>query len=240
MSLVIVSINLVISELAQKGNLLMQQGLNHPGPLTVFLVFTAGLLTSLGPCSLSLLPVTIAYIGGTEGNQYKLLSFSGGVVCALVTLGALSGFLGKIYGQIPHYYTSIVALIAIIMGFNLLGFLKFQLPNGPDLKFIEDKIPSFLTPFALGTTFGLASSPCITPVLATLLAWVSQAKNPIISIIFLFFFGLGQVTPIIIAGATTENLKQFLELRKYSQVIPKLSGVFLISLGGLNLLSNWI
>ena len=240
MSLVIVSINLVISELAQKGNLLMQQGLNDPGPLTVFLVFSAGLLTSLGPCSLSLLPVTIAYIGGTEKNQFKLLSFSGGVVFALVILGALSGFLGKIYGQIPTYYTSIVAVIAIIMGFNLLGFLKFQLPNGPDLKFVEDKIPSVITPFALGTTFGLASSPCITPVLASLLAWVSQAKNPAISIIFLFFFGLGQVTPIIIAGATTENLKHFLELRKYSQVIPKLSGIFLVSLGGLNLLSNWI
>ncbi len=240
MSLVIVSINLVISELAQKGNLLMQQGLNDPGPFTVFLVFSAGLLTSLGPCSLSLLPVTIAYIGGTEKNQFKLLSFSGGVVFALVTLGALSGFLGKIYGQIPTYYTSIVAVIAIIMGFNLLGFLKFQLPNGPDLTFFEDRIPSLLTPFALGTTFGLASSPCITPVLASLLAWVSQAKNPAISIIFLFFFGLGQVTPIIIAGATTENLKQFLELRTYSQVIPKLSGIFLVSLGGLNLLSNGI
>ena len=240
MSLVIVSINLVISELTQKGNLLMQQGLNDPGPFTVFLVFIAGLLTSLGPCSLSLLPVTIAYIGGTEKNQFKLLSFSGGVVFALVTLGALSGFLGKIYGQIPTYYTSIVAVIAIIMGLNLLGFLKFQLPNGPDLHFFEDKIPSLLTPFALGTTFGLASSPCITPVLASLLAWVSQAKNPAISIIFLFFFGLGQVTPIIIAGATTENLKQFLELRKFSQIIPKLSGIFLVSLGGLNLLSNWI
>ena len=218
----------------------MQEGLNHPGPFTVFLVFSAGLLTSLGPCSLSLLPVTIAYIGGTEKNQFKLLSFSGGVVFALVILGALSGFLGKIYGQIPPYYTSIVAVIAIIMGFNLLGFLKFQLPNGPDLKFVEDKIPSLLKPFAIGTTFGLASSPCITPVLASLFAWVSQAKNPTISIIFLFFFGLGQVIPIIIAGATTENLKQFLELRKYSQIIPKLSGIFLVSLGGLNLLSNWI
>ena len=43
----------------------MEQGLNNPGPLTIFLVFTAGLLTSLGPCSLSLLPITIAYVGGT-------------------------------------------------------------------------------------------------------------------------------------------------------------------------------
>ena len=217
----------------------MQNGLDSPGPFTVLLIFCAGLLTSLGPCSLSLLPVTVAYIGGTERNKFKLISFSGGIVFSLVTLGALSGLLGKIYGQIPTYYTSFVAFIAIIMGLNLLGVLKFQLPNGPDFKLIEDKIPSFLTPFLIGTTFGLASSPCITPVLATLLAWVSQAKNPAISIFFLFLFGLGQVTPIIIAGATTENLKQFLEIRKYSQIIPTVSGLFLVTLGFLNLFANW-
>ena len=218
----------------------MQNGLNNPGPYTILLIFSAGLLTSLGPCSLSLLPVTIAYIGGTEKNKFKLISFSGGVVFSLVALGAASGFLGKIYGQIPSYYTSVVAFIAIIMGLNLLGILKFQLPNGPDLKIIEDKLPNFLVPFAIGTTFGLASSPCITPVLATLLAWVSQAKSPTISIIFLFFFGLGQVAPLIVAGATTENLKKFLEIRKFSQIIPTLSGLFLVSLGLLNLLANWI
>ena len=66
----------------------MQNGLNSPGPFTIFLVFSAGLLTSLGPCSLSLLPVTIAYIGGTEKNKFKLISFSGGVVFSLVALGA--------------------------------------------------------------------------------------------------------------------------------------------------------
>ena len=139
----------------------MENGLNNPGPFTIFLVFMAGLLTSLGPCSISLLPITIAYIGGTDKNKFKLISFSGGVVFSLVALGAASGLLGKIYGQIPTYYTSVVALIAIIMGLNLLGILKFQFPNGPDLKIIEDKIPSFLAPFAIGSAFGLASSPCI-------------------------------------------------------------------------------
>ena len=218
----------------------MENGLHNPGPFTIFLVFIAGLLTSLGPCSISLLPITIAYIGGTETNKFKLFSFSGGVVFSLVALGAASGFLGKIYGQLPSYYSFLVASIAIIMGLNLLGILKLQLPNGPDLRFMEDNLPSVITPFAIGGAFGLASSPCITPVLATLLAWVSQAKNPAISIIFLFFFGLGQITPLILAGATTENLKQFLELRKYSQIIPILSGVFLVSIGILNLISNWI
>ena len=218
----------------------MEQGLNHPSPFTVFLIFTAGLLTSLGPCSLSLLPITIAYVGGTKKNRFKLISFSCGVIFSLVTLGALSGFLGKIYGQLPSYYSSLVALIAIIMGLNLLGILKFQLPNGPDLRFMENKLPSLLTPFIIGGAFGFASSPCITPVLATLLAWVSQANNPTIAIIFLLFFGFGQVTPLLLAGATTENLQQFLELRKYSQIIPTLSGLFLVSLGILNLVSNWI
>ena len=79
----------------------MENGLNNPGPFTVFLVFIAGLLTSLGPCSISLLPITIAYIGGTDKNKFKLISFSGGVVFSLVALGAVSGLLGKIYGQIP-------------------------------------------------------------------------------------------------------------------------------------------
>ena len=218
----------------------MEQGLYNLGPFTIFLVFIAGLLTSLGPCSLSLLPITIAYVGGTKNNKFKLISFSGGIIFSFITLGALSGFLGKIYGQLPPSFSSLVAFIAIVMGLNLLGILKFQLPNGPDLKFLENKVPSLLTPFVLGGAFGLASSPCITPVLATLLAWVSQAKNPIISIIFLFFFGLGQVTPLILAGATTENLKQFLEFRKYSQIIPTLSGIFLVSIGILNLVANWI
>ena len=70
----------------------MAHGLNHPGPFTIFLIFTAGLLTSLGPCSLSLLPITIAYIGGTKNNKFKLLSFCGGVIFSLIVLGAFSAF----------------------------------------------------------------------------------------------------------------------------------------------------
>ena len=220
----------------------MQEAVSNPGPITFLLIFSAGLLTSLGPCSLSLMPLTIAYIGGSKNknNQIKILSFCTGVIFSLVLLGALSGFLGKIYGQLPHIFTTGVSIFAIIMGLNLLGLIRFQLPNSPDFKFIENRVPSFLSPMVTGAAFGLASSPCITPVLATLLAWVSQAKNPLISIIFLFFFGLGQVMPLIIVGFTTDNLKKLLEFRQFSQVIPTFSGLILISLGLLNIISNWI
>ena len=220
----------------------MQEAVSNPGPITFLLIFSAGLLTSLGPCSLSLMPLTIAYIGGSENknNQFKILSFCSGVIFSLVLLGALSGFFGKIYGQLPHIFTTGISIFAIIMGLNLLGLIRFQLPNSPNLKFIENRVPSFLAPMVTGAAFGLASSPCITPVLATLLAWVSQAKNPLISIIFLFFFGLGQVIPLIIVGFTTESLKKLMEFRKFSQIIPTFSGLILISLGLLNIISNWI
>ena len=220
----------------------MEQGVSHPNPLTIILIFSAGLLTSLGPCSLSLLPITIAYIGGTnnKNNNLKILSFCGGVVISLVFLGAISGLLGRIYGQLPDFFNIFISIFAIAMGLNLLGVLKFQFPNIPSFNFLEKKLPQFLAPLLTGATFGLASSPCITPVLATLLAWVSQTKNPLISIIFLFFFGLGQVTPLIIVGITTESMRKLLEFRKYSQVIPFFSGIFLLSLGILNIISNWI
>ena len=66
----------------------MEQGVSNPSPVTVFLIFSAGLLTSLGPCSLSLLPITVAYIGGTnnENNNFKVFGFCGGVVLSLVFL----------------------------------------------------------------------------------------------------------------------------------------------------------
>ncbi len=220
----------------------MEEAVSNPSPITFLIIFSAGLFTSLGPCSLSLMPITIAYIGGSKDkkNHIKILSFCSGVIFSLVLLGALSGFLGKIYGQLPHIFTTGISIFAIIMGLNLLGIIRFQLPNSPNFKFIENRVPSFLVPMVTGAAFGLASSPCITPVLATLLAWVSQAKNPLISIIFLFFFGLGQVMPLIIVGFTTDNLRRLLEFRKFSQIIPTFSGLILISLGLLNIVSNWI
>ena len=220
----------------------MEQAVNSPGPLTFIFIFAAGLLTSLGPCSISLLPITVSYIGGSEKkeNQIKILSFSSGVIIAFVFLGVLSGFLGKIYGQLPHIFTISISIFAILMGLNLLGIFQIQLPNSPNLKFIEERVPPFIAPLFTGIAFGLASSPCITPVLATLIGWVAQAENPVISIIFLFFFGLGQVVPLIIIGFTTDNLKKLLEFRRFSQFIPILSGFILISLGTLNIISNWI
>ena len=237
------SISLIFSDLTRHGEQIINNGLNNPTPLTLLIVFTGGLLTSLGPCSLSLLPITVAYLAGFKSKQnplQKTISFCSGIVVSLVVLGSLSGFLGKIYGQLPGFFSIFISLLAIIMGLNLLGFLKISLPSGPDPEAWTSKVPPSFAPVSAGLAFGLASSPCTTPVLAVLLAWVAKEGDPIIGTIFLASFAIGQIIPLFIAGTFAATVPKLLSLRPIGKWVPPISGVILLSVGLLSLLSIWI
>ncbi len=239
----IISVGSSISDLTRHGEQLINNGLNNPTPLTILIVFIGGLLTSLGPCSLSLLPITVAYLAGFKNKQnplQKTFSFCSGIVISLVILGILSGFLGKIYGQLPGFFSIFISFLAIIMGLNLLGIFKFSLPSGPDPEIWKNKVPPSLAPVSTGFAFGLASSPCTTPVLAVLLAWVAKQGNPLGGIIFLGSFAIGQIVPLFIAGSFAASIPKLLSLRPIGKWVPPISGVILLTIGLLSLLSIWI
>ena len=237
------SVILIFSDLTRHGEQIINNGLNDPTPLTLLIVFTGGLLTSFGPCSLSLLPITVAYLAGFKNKQkplQKTISFCGGIVLSLVILGSLSGFLGKIYGQLPGFFSIFISLLAIAMGLNLLGLLKFSLPSGPDPEILTSKVPPSFAPVSAGLAFGLASSPCTTPVLAVLLAWVAKQGNPFSGTIFLASFAVGQIVPLFIAGTFAASIPKLLSLRPIGKWVPPISGVILLSVGLISLLSIWI
>ena len=237
------SLVLVLSDLANTSEQLLNQGLTNPNYLTLILIFAGGILTSLGPCSLSLLPITLAYLAGFKNETSpakKSLAFSSGIVLSLVLLGSISGVLGKVYGQVPSLIPTLVALLAILMGLNLLGLLKIPLPPGPDPELLRKKVPKALGPISAGLAFGLASSPCSTPVLAVLLGWIAQSKSPLIGIIFLACFGAGQVLPLLLAGTVAASIPTLLSLRPIGRLVPPLSGLVLLCTGFLTLLARWI
>jgi cytochrome c-type biogenesis protein len=237
------SISLIFSDLTRHGEQLINNGLDSPTPLSLLIVFTGGLLTSLGPCSLSLLPITIAYLAGFKNNQsplQKTISFCSGIVISLVVLGSLSGFLGRIYGQLPGFFSIFISFLAIIMGLNLLGILKFSFPSGPDPEIWKHRVPSAFAPVSAGLAFGLASSPCTTPVLAVLLAWVATQGNPLIGTIFLGSFAIGQIAPLFVAGTFAASIPKLLSLRPIGKWVPPISGVILLTVGLVSLLSIWI
>ena len=221
---------------------MLNQALTNPGPLTLALVFSGGALTSLGPCSLSLLPVTLAYLAGFEDGQSpwrRSLAFCSGIVGALVLLGSLSGLLGRIYGQVPALVPTLVAILAVVMGLNLLGLLRIPLPSGPDPELWRKRVPASLAPVAAGLAFGLAASPCTTPVLAVLLGWIAQSGRPLVGMVLLTSFGIGQVLPLLLAGTFAASVPQLLSLRSIGRWVPPISGVVLLASGMLTLLARW-
>ncbi len=274
------SLGPLLADWARSSEQLLRLSLGHPGPFTLALVFTGGLLTSLGPCSLSLLPVTLAYLAGFGSREpgrgpdagttvrdgaeaahglllagpdasvavanwarpplpwQRSLSFAGGIVLSLVLLGLASGLLGHLYGSLPTQVPLLVAVVAVVMGLNLLGLLRFPLPAGPDPDRWRRLVPAPLAPLAAGMAFGLAATPCTTPVLAVLLTWMAQSGRPLIGMLLLTAFGAGQVVPLLVAGTAAASLPTLLGLRRIGQWIPPISGVVLLTTGALTLLAQ--
>jgi len=235
--------------LSQWADRLAAAELDQLSVLSVAIVFVTGLLTSLTPCMLSMLPISIAYIGGYEVRDrwqaaQQSAWFAAGLATTLALLGIAAALLGRVYGQIGVGLPLLVSAIAILMGLNLLGLVPLRLPASGNPAWIPQNWPAGLRAYLLGFTFGLVASPCSTPVLATLLAWVGASQNLLLGGALLFAYALGYVLPLAIAGTFTALVKQFLELRRWSAWLAPASGAILVGFGVFSLLarlpSGWL
>jgi cytochrome c-type biogenesis protein len=192
---------------------------------------------------LSMLPITIGYIGGyeTKGRLEAATQstwFSLGLATTLAGLGILAASVGRVYGQVGIGLPIIVSLIAIIMGLNLLEALPIQLPSFGGMEWISKDLPKGVRSYLIGLTFGVVASPCSTPVLATLLAWVAAKQDLILGGVLLLSYTAGYVAPLILAGTFTASIKKLLELRQWSGWITPVSGALLVGFGVFSLLSR--
>lgn len=217
--------------------------LTHLSIVSWGVIFLAGLVTSLTPCMLSMLPITVGYIGGYE-SQGKLQAavqsswFALGLATTLAALGIVATTIGKVYGQIGVGLPIIVSLVAIAMGLNLLEILPLRFPSLGATDWISADLPRGVRSYLLGLTFGLIASPCSTPVLATLLTWVATTQDLVLGAGLLIAYAIGYVMPLIIAGTFTASLKKILELRRWSSWINPVSGALLLGFGIFSLLQH--
>ena len=165
----------------------------------IFVVFAAGVLTSLTPCVYPMIPVTVTYIGGAAGGDRRRavalsLTYVLGLSAIYASLGVAAALLGKIFGQFtrsPWVYGS-VGLVIIGLGLAMLGV--FTIPALlTNVQGQGVRRGGFLGAALMGVAAGFVAAPCTAPVLGVLLTYVGQTGNVLWggSLLFVFALGLG-------------------------------------------------
>ena len=206
--------------------------------LFIVISFLGGVLASISPCSLVMLPVIIGYIGGygSEDNKnilLQLLSFVFGSSVVFSIIGIICAITGHVFISFAgDYFIIILASVLLALGLNLIGILDLNFPA------LINKIPQnktnsrFLYPMLLGGIFAIAGTPCSTPILAGIMSFASITNSIFLSVIMLFSFALGQGIILVVAGLFTNIIKKFGGFVSTSQILIKLSGVLLCLASG--------
>lgn len=204
-------------------------------PILFGLSFLGGLIASVSPCSLAMLPIIIGYVGGYSKDKplktfIQMLFFVLGTSIVFTTIGIFCALTGKVFMSFAGgYFGIIIAGIILVMGLKLVGILDFEIPVFINKMPQNNGTNTYLYPIILGAVFALAGTPCSTPILAGIMAFASLSANIIQAIMMLFLFSLGQGLILIFAGFLTSHLKNWNGFYKFSDMLLKLSGVLLIA-----------
>ncbi len=204
---------------------------NTSNPLVLLpLAFVGGVLASVSPCILALLPVNLSYIGtlnikSRKDAFIKAGLFVLGAVTILSLFGLVSSFAGLVMVQYRGHINIVVGLIMAMMGLWLLGIINLPLPQ------LNINLPQSVGPYGVGFTFALISSPCASPVLFAVLAAAAATGSQWLGTLTMVSYGLGYTSLIFLASLFTGLAKQSRSLLKHSESITRFGSVALMITG---------
>ncbi len=210
--------------------------IQHISPLALILVFAGGVMTSIGPCNMAMIPLIIGYVGGSRdlerGRSFVLsATFATGLAITFMLLGVIVSFVGGLVGAGHQRFYYIVAGVCMVIGLQLLGLIHLLMPELLAQQRQQMKWRGAPGALALGRVSGLVSSQCATPVLAAILTYVMVKGAVAYGALLLFVYALGRGVPIVAAGTFTGALKQLRAFGRWSGTLEKVSGVIIIAVG---------
>ena len=208
--------------------------------LEIFIALSAGLISFLSPCVLPLIPGYIAYISGSSLNELlekknvnllPIVLFTVGFSIVFIIFGASATFLGKFLLSNSFPLRIVAGIIIIIFSLHILGVFKIKFLNY-EKRFYADRNKNILSSLLIGMAFAFGWTPCIGPILGSILVLASTEESINKGILLLFFYSLGLAIPFILSGYLIQKFLAISKnLKKNMNLITKTGGSLLLITG---------
>ena len=210
--------------------------------IELLIAFGAGLISFLSPCVLPLIPGYISFITGNSLNELleskkinirPLILFTLGFSFVFIIFGAAASYLGQVLLQNSETLRIIAGLIIIIFSLQLIGIININFLNF-EKKIYTKKNNNIWFSFIIGMAFGFGWTPCIGPILGSILALASTEETIFKAIILLSFYSLGLAIPFILSGYLMQRFLMFSKnFKKNINLVTKSGGIILLITGAL-------
>ena len=211
----------------------------------LFVAFGAGLISFLSPCVLPLIPGYVSYISGSSLNELvekknidltPMILFTVGFSIVFIIFGAASTYLGQVLLQNSYELRIIASFIIIILSLHILGLINIKFLNYE--KRIQTNNNNFYSPLLIGMAFAFGWTPCIGPILGTILVLAATEQSINKGILLLIFYSLGLALPFILSGYLIKKFLIFSKsFKKNINLVSRIGGITLL-ITGILILTN--
>jgi cytochrome c-type biogenesis protein len=221
------------------------------------IAFLAGVLSFLSPCVLPLVPSYVSFITGMSLDELgerrwtaftHALFFISGFTLIFLALGATATTLGQFLRYNQVWLERIGGVLIVVFGLYLIGVFRIGALAQERRMHLQDKPVGYLGSMIVGIAFGAGWTPCIGPILGSILAYTgAQTTNLAQGLLLLLAYSLGLAIPFLVAALAVERfIGWFKKFRRFIPLTTKIAGGILITVGLLlaigyfTLLANWL
>ena len=214
--------------------------------IELIVAFGAGLISFLSPCVLPLIPGYISYISGSSLNElvkkksvnlFPIILFTVGFSIVFIIFGAASTFLGQVLLQNSYELRIGAGLIIIILSLHIIGLINIKFLNY-EKRIHTNSNTNFLSPVLIGMAFAFGWTPCIGPILGSILVLAATEESLNKGILLLFSYSLGLAVPFILSGYLIQKFLVFSKNIKQKINLITKSGGFLLLITGILIFTN--
>ena len=212
----------------------------------LFIALGAGLISFLSPCVLPLIPGYISYISGSSLNELlekknvnliPIILFTFGFSIVFIIFGAASTFLGQVLLQNSYELRIAAGLVIILFSLHIIGIINLKFLNY-EKRIQTNSNNRFYSPILIGMAFAFGWTPCIGPILGSILVLAATEESVNRGILLLIFYSIGLAVPFVLSGYLIQKFLIFSKNFKKSINLVSKSGGIILLITGILILTN--